>query len=395
MKIGIVTTWFERGAAYVSRQYMALLQPEHEVSIYARGFKDKPENSDWDGSHVHWGKPSVLPVAMAIDKKDFIGWIKKNKIEVVFFNEQQWWPPVLWAREAGAKTGAYVDYYTEETIPLFESYDFLICNTKRHFEAFNWHKQCYYIPWGTDVDLFKPRSLKPVGGKVVFFQSCGYSPLRKGTDFVIKAFSEIKTDAKLLIHTQTDLNKAMPDLAPVIRNLMSDGRLEIIFKTVQAPGLYHLGDVYVAPSRLEGIGLTAAEAIASGLPFITTDFPPMNEFVTEQSGKVAKVDRLWARKDGYYWPQCRPDIDSLTEAMTWYAERFSDLERYKLQAFEFAQRELNWNHRKESVLQAFTSSHQCSLTSEVGEQLNFYERSRNGIRMKMAMRFPFLYKMIR
>lgn len=37
MRIGIITTWFERGAAYVSRQFMELLQQTDEVFIYARG----------------------------------------------------------------------------------------------------------------------------------------------------------------------------------------------------------------------------------------------------------------------------------------------------------------------------------------------------------------------
>ena len=37
MNIGIVTTWFERGGAYVSRQYRDLLKNDFNVFIYARG----------------------------------------------------------------------------------------------------------------------------------------------------------------------------------------------------------------------------------------------------------------------------------------------------------------------------------------------------------------------
>ena len=37
MHIGIVTTWFERGAAYVSRQYRDALAGQHTVFIFARG----------------------------------------------------------------------------------------------------------------------------------------------------------------------------------------------------------------------------------------------------------------------------------------------------------------------------------------------------------------------
>lgn len=56
MKIGIVTTWFERGAAYVSRQYMQSLENEgHEVHIFARGGEYYGSNLDiWDSSKVTW-----------------------------------------------------------------------------------------------------------------------------------------------------------------------------------------------------------------------------------------------------------------------------------------------------------------------------------------------------
>ena len=42
--------------------------------------------------------------------------------------------------------------------------------------------------------------------------------------------------------------------------------------------LYDEGDVCVQPSHWEGIGLQLLEAQASGLPLITTDASPMNEY---------------------------------------------------------------------------------------------------------------------
>lgn len=48
MNIGIVRTWFERGAAYVSRQYMEVLAERHNIFIYARGGESfaKKNNSE-------------------------------------------------------------------------------------------------------------------------------------------------------------------------------------------------------------------------------------------------------------------------------------------------------------------------------------------------------------
>ena len=42
--------------------------------------------------------------------------------------------------------------------------------------------------------------------------------------------------------------------------------------------IYKHGKVYVAPSRREGLGLPILEAMACGLPVITTNAPPMNEW---------------------------------------------------------------------------------------------------------------------
>lgn len=394
MKIGIVTFWSERGAAYVSRQYQHLLSKQHQVVIYARGWTYAEGNEDWDGPTVTWGKNSVLPVNSAIHEKDFHQWLEREQIEAVLFNEQHWWPPVKWCTDRGILTGAYIDYYTEATIPLFANYDFLICNTKRHFSAFDWHPQAYYVPWGTDVNLFKPTSTERVDDdRVVFFQSCGFSPTRKGTDFVLKAFAQLKNKnlSLLRLHSQVDLGEKIPELKILIENLIEEGRLEIIHKTVAAPGLYHLGDVNLAPSRLEGIGLPMAEALACGLPLITVDNAPMNEFVSSESGKVAKIDRLFSRPDGYYWPQCQPSISSLADCMQHYVDYADRLPELKAAARDFALKNLNWWDRDTQLNEIFTTSQITKKASDAAHKIATYERQQSGIRYKVAKRYPFWY----
>lgn len=355
--IGIVTTWFERGAAYVSKQYRDLLKDDFNVFIYARGGEDYAiGNPEWDDETVTWGKKIQLPVPMPIDKNDFEKWIKKNNIEIILFNEQQWWIPIIWAKELGVICGAYIDYYTEETIPLFKSYDFLICNTKRHYEAFNWHENCFYIPWGTDIGLFKPDLKTPNENEcITFFHSCGMSPIRKGTDQLLKAFKNVEGNKKLIIHAQNDIVLKLPNEKEVIEELILNNELEIIEKTVGAPGLYREGDVYVYPSRLEGIGLTIAEAISCGLPTIVPDNGPMNEFIDEASGKIVKVKRYFSREDGYYWPQCEIDIADLTLQMQYYVNNVSNIKSLKENARDFAIQNLDWNKNKEAVISLFDS----------------------------------------
>src|SRR5690606_37396238 len=84
-----------------------------------------------------------------------------------------------------------------------------ICNTKRHYSVFKNHPQAYYIPWGVNIELFKPKHdlSRPgiVRKEIIFFHSVGMS-LRKGTSNLIQTFisGELYKKAKLVIHSQLD-----------------------------------------------------------------------------------------------------------------------------------------------------------------------------------------------
>ncbi|MEH6383033.1 MAG: glycosyltransferase family 4 protein [Colwellia sp.] len=396
MNIAIVTTWFERGAAYVSKQYEELLSSEHEVFIYARGGESYAINDPkWDADNVHWGKKYPMPnKATYIDEKDFVDWLLKLDIEVVLFNEQHWWQPILTCKKMGIKTGAYIDYYTENTIKLFSLYDFLICNTLKHFSAFSWHKQCYYVPWGTDIDLFKPsqEQLEENKTSLVFFHSAGMNPFRKGTDFVLEAFKIVKErfeHCKLVIHSQVDLKESFPHLANSIDELQKADRLELIERTVTAPGLYYRGDVYIYPSRLEGLGLTVAEALACGLPTITVDNAPMNEFI-EKPSRVAKVKNLYCRGDAYYWPMCEVDIPDLALQMEFFACSVDDIAKFKRQSREYALTNLDWNKAAAAVNDAIIKSKVICTESAVEALAN----KQDNIKYPGITRFPKFYSYI-
>lgn len=342
MRVGIVTSWFERGAAYVSKIFKAVLEKENDVFIYARGGEEYAiGDKNWDGPHVYWGKKRISPFSSTvINKKDFYAWVKKNKIELVLFNEQHWWQPILWCKEFGLRTVAYIDYYTEETIPFFELYDALICNTKRHYSAFSWHKSAIYLPWGTNINLFKPKNQNLVNNDfVTFFHSCGWDIRRKGTDILIKAFKNSRGNGKLIIHSQNEISD--PELKPIINQLEKEGRLDLIIKTTHAPGLYHLGDIYLYPTRLEGIGLTVPEALACGLGVVVPDNGPMNEFATNETAKLIPIERFSARADGYYWPKCECNLTALTEIINTLSDNPENVKSMKNNARIYAEKNLD------------------------------------------------------
>ncbi len=353
MKIGIVTTWFERGAAYVSKIYMELLQKEgHEVFIYARGGENHPsiKAACWNAENV---TRDVAYGDGSLNIRKFSKWVKNNEIEALLFNEQHNFENVADAKKRfpNIKIGAYVDYYTENIIPWYNIYDFLICNTHRHMEAMKKHPQSFYVQWGTNVDLYQPQPTEE--RPLTFFHSVGMSA-RKGTDILVDAFIEGKCyeQSKLVIHTQIPIHT----VCKYTKEELEQYNVEVIEKTVTAPGLYYMGDVYVYPTRLDGLGLTMYEALASGLPVITTNFPPMNEAVTNDIGKLVNVRDFYCRGDAYYYPMAICDTESLIESMNWYMAHPEELKEQKNKARQYAEKYYDISKKSARVSEVFAQA---------------------------------------
>jgi glycosyltransferase involved in cell wall biosynthesis len=384
MIIGIVTAWFPSGAGSVSKAYVEALSRNHEVFIYARGGYSMIGDNLWDIKCVHWAPYHPNGIRL----NDLKGWITRNKIELLFFNEQRYWQPVLLAKRMGIPVGAYIDYYKQNTVDAFSIYDFLICNTQRHYSVFDWHEHCYYIPWGTDIEKYKPietRADRPL----TFIHIMGWQEMaridRRGTIFVLSAFTKIKGDCRLLLYSQRALEKCLPIIQNYVR---SDSRIIFVQGTFD-PVPYTNGDVFVYPSRLDGIGLTLPEAIACGLPAITTDSPPMNEFVTNnENGYLIKVDKFLGRKDGYYWPESLINEDSLVEAMEEYFKP-EVLNSHRLNARMKAINELNWKNNYKMINDIFSDSihKKGPVTDELIKQLRDLD---DEIAPKIKLRMKYL-----
>lgn len=371
MNIGFVSTWLERGATYVTKTYMDLLQDENNLFVFARGGEYADRNVKYDGAEITWG---LRLRGTRIDWKQFSNWIIKNSIQIVFFNEQNDMECIYKLKKyyPHVAIGSYIDYYKENTVQNFKYYDFLICNTRRHYSVFNWHEGAHYVPWGIDIKLFNINDNK--NSELTFFHSMGMSS-RKGTDILIKTFIDGKfynKNSRLIIHSQKDIS----DL--ITYKDAEKYNIQVINKEVPHPGLYYLGDIYVYPTTLDGLGLTIYEALASGLPVITTDVPPLNEVISSNNGRLIDVKEFRARGDAYYWPLAYVDENSLVSQMQYYIDNYKNIDEYKLKARKFAETFLDIQDKKELILEIFRNVKPIMYKdSEIDIQLRNYRKEQN------------------
>ena len=355
MNVGIVTTWFARGAGYVSRQLVEALSPQHNVLVYCRG-GEKTGRGDpaWDAEYVTWGARPSIDETSAVDLHDFDNWLRRHRLDLVLFVEQRNWLPVLLCEQRKIRTAAFVLHYTEETVPLFGCYDLLICCSRHHHDVFRDHPHAVHVPWGTDIGRFHPQGFDPVvKGAVTFFHSGGMNPRRKGTAFVLQAFRALtpgRAIARLVVHAQSELDRRSAELLP---SLAGNENLIYIHQDVaDLADLYRLGDVAVCPTRHEGLGLTVAEAAACGLAVLVTDAAPMNENADGQAIRGIPVGLRVARSDGDYWPQTIVDAGALGRIMQEYVDNPGRLPAQKRAARDLAEARFDWSKNAQRLRDA-------------------------------------------
>jgi len=161
-------------------------------------------------------------------------------------------------------------------IPYEEYIDLVINFTNIGHKIYTdqWNKKHIYLPYPIDTGYFKPSKILP---KFTFTHSAGWggAHYRKATDLVFTAFRQLqyidKTMSTLYLHGQPGENK----YSLYNKNISTTLCIKD-FK--EAKDIYTKGKIYVAPSRREGLGLPILEAMSCGLPVITTNAPPMNEW---------------------------------------------------------------------------------------------------------------------
>jgi glycosyltransferase involved in cell wall biosynthesis len=141
---------------------------------------------------------------------------------------------------------------------------------------------------GIDTSLFKPLIISrkywniPDTKKILFFS--GTPSVRKGADLLPKIRTLLGDDYILLIASGS--KKGFNGGRNNIRNLGSLPLAELI-------NIYNICDIFLFPSRLEGFGLSVAEAMACGKPVVATNGSSLPELVVDgKGGFLCEMDNV-------------------------------------------------------------------------------------------------------
>jgi len=113
-----------------------------------------------------------------------------------------------------------------------------------------------------------PSKDTPAGASSSFtFGTVGGQPLRKGFLYLLQAWKQLELpNARLLLRTDASL-----DQSPVLRELLHELRnVEIVRYVDNMSDFYRRCDAFVFPTIDDGFGMALLEAMAHGLPAITT-----------------------------------------------------------------------------------------------------------------------------
>lgn len=253
------------------------------------------------------------------------------------------------------------------------------------------------MPLGIDTGLFTPVGpklafTKPGAEMFVFLSVFEWVP-RKGYDLLLTAyFQEFKAgdDVCLVLknHSNSDYDPDGASIAGTIHEIAAQhskpGRrapevvlLPEVLPIVQMPELYRMADCFVLPTRGEGWNLPALEALACGLPVITTAWSAHLDWLNRDNAFLIEVESLETVPSlgtdnddvyrGHHW--ARPSIEHLRYLMRWVYEHRSEAREQAAKARAAIESDLSWDasagrmHRR---LQDLVPARRCRAPSGRG-----------------------------
>lgn len=208
--------------------------------------------------------------------------------------------------------------------------DFLLTpsnTSKKMMENLGVNKPIFVFPHGIEQNKFKFKPRKKENKfKFLYVGECSD---RKGIFHLLNCFSELfsnnsnvelhlKSNSGMLFYGGNDVQNIVNKLPNVFWDNSDKGHCEIL-------KLYDDCHAYVYPSRADTFGMTILEAMACGLPVISTSDPGVTELI---DGRYYKVKSNLVDVKNHPWMKGKwgePDLEDLKKQMSFVYENYEDI----------------------------------------------------------------------
>lgn len=201
------------------------------------------------------------------------------------------------------------------------------------------------FPWGVDLKHFRPRDRSLVtDNSFTIFCNRSWEP-RYGVDVLARAFVKVAqqcADVRLLLLSDGSQTQSIRQI------FMNGGVLERVqfggqISQTDLPRWYHMANLYVSPSRIDGSSVSLMEALACGLPVLVSDIPANQEWVSEGL-------------NGWLFPN--GDADALAEKILAVIAQRKNLAQIGRAARKSAEERADWKKNFAVLLEAYEQTFQ-------------------------------------
>lgn len=210
------------------------------------------------------------------------------------------------------------------------------------------------FPWGVDIEYFVPKkeergkkslSIKNRKSSIVNPKSVTLFCSRTweaiyGVDVLAKAFVKV---ASANPNVNLILLGGGSQGGHIRQILMKGGVMDKVHFGGQVgqrdlPRWYHMTDIYISPSHVDGSSVSLMEAMASGLPCLVSDIPGNREWIEDGVNG-------WMFRDG--------DVDDLAERILFAIKRRREFRRIGELARKTAEEKADWKKNFGKLLEAY------------------------------------------
>ena len=197
------------------------------------------------------------------------------------------------------------------------------------------------FPWGVDLEHFSKKEERRKSDGFVLFCNRSWES-RYGVDVLARAFVKVaqqREDVRLILlggGSQGAYLRKIFQSGGVDEYVTYGGQIS----QTDLPAWYHMADLYISPSHVDGSSVSLMEALACGLPCLVSDIPANKEWVFEDKNG-------WLFRDG--------DADHLAEKILAAMNQREKLPEIGRASRGEAEKRADWKKNAEALMQVYRS----------------------------------------